>query len=61
MEAARIKEGTMIFAASPSDDGTIAAAKAYIEKNKLTAEDVKLGRIGNSVVVVAQREIKLLF
>lgn len=61
MEGGKVKEGYTIFAASPYDDEHIQAAKDFITKNKLTADDVKLGRIGNSAVVVTKREIELLF
>lgn len=56
-----IPRGMQIFAASPADDAGIAAAKAYIVKNQLTQEDVKLGTIGNTVIIEAKREIILLF
>lgn len=60
-EAAKIKEGFTIFAASPSDDAHVQAAKDFIKKNELTGDDVKLGRAGNTVLVITKREIKLLF
>lgn len=59
MEAAKIKEGYTIFAASPADDVAIAAAKKYIADNELTNEDVKLGRMGETAVVITRREIIL--
>lgn len=60
MEGGKVKEGYQIFAASPADDAAIAAAKKYITDNSLTGEDVKLGRIDNSIVVQTKREIILL-
>lgn len=57
--AAKIQQGFTIFAASPADDAHVAAAREYITNNNLTNEDVKFGRIGNSVVIVTKREILL--
>lgn len=59
MEGGEVKEGYTIFAAYPSDEKAIASAKEYIRKNKLTGDDVKLGRQGETVVVVTKREIIL--
>lgn len=56
-----IKSDTQIFAACPNDADAVAAAKEYIRKNELTKDDVKLGSIGNVLVIVTKREIKLLF
>lgn len=61
MEGAKIREGFQIFAASPADDESIAAAKAFIVKNNLTADDVKICRIDRTIVVITKREIELLF
>lgn len=56
-----IRAGMQIFAGTPADEAAIAAAKAYIAKNELTSDDVKLGIIGDTVIIEAKREIKLLF
>lgn len=60
MEAAKIQTDTQIFAASPYCDETVAIAKQFIIKNELTSDDVKLGRISDTVVVVTRKEILLL-
>lgn len=60
METAKIREGFMIFAASPADDVAIDAAKKYITDNALTQDDVKLGRIENTAVVITKKEVELL-
>lgn len=55
-----IREGTHIFASTPADEVSVEAAKAFIKANSLTPEDVKLGTIGNTVIIEAKREIILL-
>lgn len=57
---ADIGEGVLIFAATPSDDAALTAAKSFISENCLTNEDVPLGHIGNTVVVKTKKAIKLL-
>lgn len=55
-----IEAGVQIFASSPADEISVEAAKAFIVDNELTYEDVKMGRVGNCIVVEAKRVIKLL-
>lgn len=55
-----VREGVAIFAATPSDQQAIESAKTFIADNCLTNEDVKMGNIGNTLIVVTKKEIKLL-
>lgn len=52
--------GAQVFASAPADQASVDLAKAFIGANNLTAEDVKLGTIGNTVIIEAKREILLL-
>lgn len=59
MDAAKIRAGVTIFAASPASDEMVVAAKKYISDNGLTNEDVKLGTKDGTVMVVTIREVEL--
>lgn len=56
-----IPAGFQIFAASPSDWLATCAAKAYIERQQLTSQDVRLYRTDECVIIETKRAIILPF
>jgi hypothetical protein len=47
----------IIFASSPPDDESVAAAKAFISEQGLSKDDVSLRRSEHAVYVITKREI----
>lgn len=58
-EAAKIPAGMQIFAASPSDDNALAAAKKYIKHHGLTSENVKILKNERVLCVETKKPVDL--
>ncbi len=60
MKEAYIKQpilaGTNIFCVAPGDEEAVAAAKAFIAENALTAEDVKIVKRATTISVILKKD-----
>jgi len=50
--------GPVLFAASDASDESLADARAYIEKYRLTRDDVSLRQVGGQTLVIAKRDCR---